>query len=162
MNKIYLLLGGNMGDRISNLSTAKKLIEQKIGKITKRSSVYQTAAWGIKDQPDFLNQVLLVKTKLDALECMQQILAIENKIGRIRTIKNAPRVIDIDILFYNDEIINLPNLVVPHPQIEKRKFVLIPMNELVADMIHPVLRRSINYLLSTCTDPLEVRLLPDH
>jgi 2-amino-4-hydroxy-6-hydroxymethyldihydropteridine diphosphokinase len=162
MNTAYFLVGGNIGNRENNISLAINLINQNIGKIVRKSSMYQTAPWGNKEQPDFLNQVLQIKTKLNAGQCMEQILIIENKIGRVRTIKNAPRAIDIDILFYNDEVINSPNLTVPHPQIEKRRFVLIPMNELSPNFMHPVLHKSINYLLSTCTDPLEVRLLNDH
>lgn len=159
MNTVYFLIGGNVGDRVHNLSAAVKLIEQKIGKAGRSSLIYETAAWGIKEQPLFLNRVLLVKTKLDALECMHQIAAIENKMGRIRTIKNAPREIDIDILFFNNEIIDLPNLSVPHPQIKNRRFVLVPMNQLAPNFIHPLYKQTINYLLSTCPDQLEVRLL---
>ncbi len=162
MNTAYFLVGGNIGNRENNISLAINLINQNIGKIFRKSSMYQTAPWGNKEQPDFLNQVLQIKTKLNAGQCMEQILIIENKIGRVRTIKNAPRAIDIDILFYNNEVINSPNLTVPHPQIKKRTFVLVPMNELSPNFIHPVLYKSINYLLSTCTDPLEVRLLNDH
>ena len=159
MNLIYLLIGGNVGDRIANLETASDLIEQQIGKIIKRSSVYETDAWGNPDQPDFLNQVLFAETGLSAIKCMGEIFSIENKMGRVRAKKNDPRIIDIDILFFNDEIINEPDLSIPHPQIQNRKFVLVPMNELFPGLIHPVLKQSINNLLSACNDQLEVRLL---
>lgn len=159
MNITYLLIGGNVGNRISNLETAINFIEKQIGNIIRRSSIYETDAWGNTNQPDFLNQVLLVQTKLNAAECMQQIFSIENKMGRIRDKKNAPRIIDVDILFFNDEIINESDLIIPHPQIQNRKFVLIPMNELASQLIHPVLKKTINNLLSTCPDTLEVRLL---
>lgn len=159
MNKAYLLIGGNIGNRPDNIKTACDLLEQQIGKIIKFSSVYETDAWGNINQPDFLNQVLLIKTLLNAHDCMQQILSIENKMGRIRDKKNDPRIIDIDVLFFNDEIINEPHLTIPHPQIQNRKFVLVPMNELSPDFIHPVLNKTINNLLSISNDELEVRLL---
>src|SRR5689334_19936359 len=130
MNKIYLLLGSNMGNSKKQLLKATTLIEKQIGKITRQSSLYSTAAWGNTDQPDFLNQVIIAETKLPADTVMQTILHIEKKMGRIRTVKNAPRIIDIDILFFNKEIMNGPVLQVPHPQIQNRRFVLTPLNEL--------------------------------
>ncbi len=159
MNSAYLLLGGNLGDRVENLVTARSLIETELGKIIKASSVYETAAWGITEQPEFLNQVLLVKTNLPAKKVMQIILSIENKMGRIRSQKNASRIIDIDILFFNDEIINQPNLTIPHPEIQNRRFVLVPLNEIASGLIHPVFKQSIKNLLSTTNDKLEVKPL---
>lgn len=158
MNIAYLLIGGNVGNRNKNIITAIELLQQQIGNIIKRSSIYETEAWGNTDQPDFLNQVLLAETELNAAECMHQILSIEEKMGRIRSEKNDPRIIDIDILFFNDEIINTPHLTIPHPQIQHRKFVLVPMNELASGLVHPVLNQTINTLLKNCIDPLEVRL----
>ncbi len=159
MNIIYLLIGGNVGNRIKNIEIAVNLIEEQIGKVIKRSGIYETDAWGNTNQPDFLNQVLLADTDLNAFESMQRIFFIENKMGRIRMEKNDPRIIDIDILFFNNEVINEPDLTIPHPQIQNRKFVLIPLNELSPGLIHPVLNKSITNLLSTCTDKLEVRLI---
>ncbi len=159
MNSVYLLIGGNLGDRIENLVTASSLIEAELGKIIKTSSIYQTASWGITEQPEFLNQVLLVKTNLPAKKLMQLILSIENKMGRIRSQKNASRVIDIDILFFNDEIINQSNLTIPHPEIQNRRFVLVPLNEIASGLIHPVFKQSIKNLLSTTNDKLEVKPL---
>ncbi len=159
MNSAYLLLGGNLGDRVENLVTARSLIETELGKIIKASSVYETAAWGITEQPEFLNQVLLVKTNLPAKKVMQIILSIENKMGRIRSQKNASRIIDIDILFFNDEIINQPNLTIPHPEIQNRRFVLVPLNEIASGLIHPVFKQSIKNLLSTTNDKLGVKPL---
>ena len=158
MNSAYLLIGGNLGDRIQNLADANRLIEEEIGEIIKMSSIYETAAWGITEQPDFLNQVLLVKTKLTAEKMMLVILSIEKKLGRIRTQKNASRIIDIDILFFNNEIINKPQLTIPHPELQNRKFALIPLNEIAPDLIHPVFKQSIKNLLSTSKDTLPVRL----
>ena len=161
MNSAYLLIGGNLGNRIENLTKAISAIEKDIGKIIKISTIYQTASWGITDQPDFLNQVLLVTTKFSAAETMQIILSVENKMGRIRTLKNASRIIDIDILFFNDEIINSRLLTIPHPEIQNRKFVLIPLNEIAPQLLHPVFKQSIQNLLSTSKDKLEVKPLTD-
>ncbi|MBI2730083.1 MAG: 2-amino-4-hydroxy-6-hydroxymethyldihydropteridine diphosphokinase [Sphingobacteriales bacterium] len=159
MAKLILLIGGNMGDRVKHLVVAKKHINKYIGKIIRCSAYYETAAWGNTEQPDFLNQVLVVETKKMAAEVMQQILSIEKELGRVRTIKNAPRVIDIDILFYGKEIYTSETLTVPHPQIPNRRFVLVPLNELIPQFQHPVLKKSIHWLLLKCKDPLEVKKL---
>jgi 2-amino-4-hydroxy-6-hydroxymethyldihydropteridine diphosphokinase len=159
MNLAYLLIGGNLGNREKNLDTARLLVEKKIGKIINASSIYQTASWGITGQPDFLNQVLIVETKLTPAKTLQQILSIENDMGRIRTQKNASRIIDIDILFFNDEVIHLPGLTIPHPEIANRRFVLVPLLELAPNFVHPVLKRTIQALLSTSKDTLEVNPL---
>jgi 2-amino-4-hydroxy-6-hydroxymethyldihydropteridine diphosphokinase len=159
MNEAYLLIGGNLGDRVVNLADARVNIESHLGKIIKASSMYETASWGIAGQPDFLNQVLLLETKFSAEEIMNSILSIENKMGRVRTEKNASRIIDIDILFFNDEIINRKDLIIPHPEIQNRKFALIPMNEIAADYLHPVFKQSIKNLLSTSKDQLLVKPL---
>ena len=161
MNLIYLLIGGNLGNRIENLSIARDCIEKELGEIITASSIYQTASWGITDQPDFLNQVLLIETKFSSEEAMQSILSIEKKMGRIRSKKNASRIIDIDILFFNDEVIKRKNLTIPHPEIQNRKFVLIPLNEIAPLFQHPVFKISIQNLLSTSKDKLEVKLLTD-
>jgi 2-amino-4-hydroxy-6-hydroxymethyldihydropteridine diphosphokinase len=158
MNKAFLLLGGNIGDRFSNLEKAKNLLEKEVGKILKCSQIYETASWGNTDQPDFLNQVLLMETKLTAEQLMQQILSIEKKLGRVRTEKNASRKIDIDILFFNDEIIKTENIIIPHPEIANRNFVLHPLNEIAPQFVHPVLKKTVNELLLLGTDGLAVQL----
>ncbi len=157
MNTIYLLLGSNLGNSKKQLSKALQFIEKNIGHIKRQSGLYVTAAWGNTAQPDFLNRVAVVETNLTAIETMLAILLIEKKMGRVRTEKNAPRIIDIDILFFNKEIINETKLVVPHPQIQNRRFVLIPLNELSANFIHPVLNKTIHYLLRVCPDKLAVK-----
>lgn len=157
MNKIYLLLGSNMGNSKASLSKAVVQIGKYIGKVIRKSGLYSTAAWGNTNQPDFLNQVIIVETKLSAPQTMQSILAIEEKMGRIRTIKNAPRIIDIDILFFNKEIINQPQLTVPHPQIQKRRFVLVPLNQLSPNFKHPLLNKTVHQLLINCLDKLNVK-----
>lgn len=157
MNKAYFLLGSNLGNSKQQLSKAISLIEKEIGRCTRRSGLYVTGAWGNTNQPDFLNQVLVVETALTAMDTMKKILSIEKEMGRVRTEKNAPRIIDIDILFFNKEIINQPGLIVPHPQLQNRRFVLIPLNELSANFIHPVSRKTIHHLLRVCPDKLAVK-----
>lgn len=157
MNKTYLLLGSNMGNSKASLSKAVVQIEKLIGKVTRQSGLYSTAAWGNTKQPDFLNQVIIVETELSAIQTMQTILTIEKKMGRIRTIKNAPRVIDIDILFFNKEMINQKELVIPHPQIQNRRFVLVPLNQLSPNLKHPALNKTVHQLLINCPDKLNVK-----
>ncbi len=156
MNEVYLLTGGNMGDRMDNLGRARIAIGRECGRIIKTSSVYETAAWGEEDQPAFLNQVLVVQTRLEAEDLLQTILSIERSQGRRREKKYGPRLIDIDILFYDDEVICKPGLVVPHPRMQFRRFVLEPLAELSPGKIHPVLHQTISTLLAECTDPLSV------
>lgn len=155
MNKIFLITGGNIGDRKKNLDTAAALIENRIGKIVIRSKVYETEAWGITNQPLFYNQVLVVESKFSAREVLNTILKIEAEMGRKRTIKNAARIIDIDILFFNDEVINEKNLIIPHPQINNRRFVLSPLNEIAPQMVHPRLKKTMTELLSESKDLLK-------
>lgn len=156
MNKAYLLTGGNLGNRLDNLYKAADYMEQYCGKIICKSSVYETAAWGLEDQPDFYNQVLLINTALSARELISQLLTIENKMGRKREVKMGPRTIDIDILFYNDSVINEPDLVIPHPRMQDRRFVLMPLAETAPDFIHPVFHKKISQLLLECADRLNV------
>jgi 2-amino-4-hydroxy-6-hydroxymethyldihydropteridine diphosphokinase len=157
MNKTYLLLGGNTGDRAKNLDKAQRHISSMIGSIIRSSACYETAAWGNTLQPGFLNQVVVVQTKLDAPELMKTILLIEKKMGRIRTLKNAPRNIDIDILFFNRETCNSRNLIIPHPEIQNRRFVLTPLNELSPGLVHPLLKKTVHQLLINCADMLDVK-----
>jgi 2-amino-4-hydroxy-6-hydroxymethyldihydropteridine diphosphokinase len=157
MNKAYLLTGGNTGDRTHNLAQAQQWIEKWAGKVLRSSALYQTAAWGNTEQSPFLNQVLVIATPLDAPALMQVLLQIEQTMGRARTVKNAPRNIDIDILFFNKEIHQRPELVIPHPQIQNRRFVLTPLNELSPGLVHPVLKKTVHQLLLQCSDGLDVK-----
>lgn len=158
MNGIFISIGGNLGERLQNLSTARKFISQDIGKIEKASQVYQTQAWGKKDQNDFLNQVLKISTKQCAAKCIELCLSIEKKMGRVRKEKWEARLIDIDILFFNKEIIQQKKLIVPHPEIQNRKFVLVPLAEIAAHYIHPLLRKKVATLLQNCSDPSFVEI----
>lgn len=157
MNKTYLLLGSNQGNSKLQLLKARALIEKKIGPVSRSSGMYATAAWGNRHQPDFLNQVLVIETSLTAQKTMDTILHIEKKMGRVRTVKNAPRIIDIDILFFNKQTISEPDLQVPHPQLQNRRFVLTPLNELSPNFKHPLLKKTIHYLLIHCNDLLDVK-----
>lgn len=157
MNKVYLLLGSNIGDSEKILSNARQKISKNIGRVTRESQLYKTAAWGNGNQPDFINQVIVVETTISVHSCMDTILSIEHTMGRVRTTKNAPRIIDIDILYFNKEIINLPHLVVPHPAIQLRRFVLVPLNELSPNFMHPVFNQNNHALLKNCADELNVK-----
>lgn len=157
MTNAYLLTGGNMGDRAAALETARNLIGEHCGKLTAVSSLYETAAWGKEDQPSFLNQALAIETTLPARQLIRKILKLEKKMGRERMEKYGPRLIDIDILLYADEVHDYPLLKVPHPELPNRRFALLPLSEIAADLVHPVLKKSISDLLDTCKDPLEVK-----
>jgi len=157
MNKAFLLIGGNMGDREENFETAKSLIQQYCGNVVHSSSLYQTAAWGKTDQPAFLNQALEIETWLTAEQLMQQILAIEKMMGRERKEKYGPRIIDIDVLLFNDEQHDSPFLRIPHPEMQNRLFALIPLAEIAPNLQHPVFKKSISQLLRETPDKLEVK-----
>ena len=159
MNTGYILTGGNLGDRLENLQKAKQYLGVSTGNIVRSSSIYETEPWGNNNQPDFYNQVHIIDTKLSAGQMMEKILKIEEQMGRIRAAKNASRIIDIDILFFNDDTINTGDLIIPHAEISNRRFVLTPLHELSPDLVHPVLHKSIHELLSACKDTLRVRPL---
>jgi len=159
MDGIFLLLGSNLGDRSGNIERATKYISNLIGPILKSSSTYETMAWGIEDQQDFLNQVLKISTSLPPKQLLEQLLQIEEAMGRIRQVKWGARLIDLDILFYNDMIIESENLIIPHPGIPDRRFTLVPLAEIAGVQIHPKIGLPIDSLLSNCTDSLEVRML---
>jgi 2-amino-4-hydroxy-6-hydroxymethyldihydropteridine diphosphokinase len=152
----YLLIGGNIGDRQKYLRDATLMINTVVGEVTRTSSIYETAAWGLEDQSFFLNQVLEVKTSLEPADLLSAILNIEEQMGRRRSIKFGPRTIDIDILFYNQKVVKSEKLTIPHPEIQNRKFALVPMNEIAPRLIHPVMNKTISELLGACTDPLDV------
>jgi 2-amino-4-hydroxy-6-hydroxymethyldihydropteridine diphosphokinase len=151
-NDVFLLLGSNLGDRLQNINQAQTRISGSVGGINHKSSVYRTAPWGVTNQPEFLNQVVLVKTDFNPQQLLRHLLKIEQEMGRVRDAKWGPRVIDIDILFFNNELIDEKNLNIPHPGIPDRKFTLIPLVEIAPDFIHPVLLRKLSLLLEECDD----------
>ena len=157
MNKTYLLLGSNMGNSQLQLTRAINNISKQIGIVIRQSKLYITSAWGNTNQPDFLNQVIVVETKLSSIQTMQTILTIEKQMGRLRTVKNAPRLIDIDILYFNKEVVDSKLLRLPHPEIQNRRFVLIPLNELSPNFLHPLSGKSNHQLLKDCNDELNVK-----
>ena len=157
MNKVYLGLGTNLGDRKRNLLAATEQIKAKIGNVVKSSSVYETAPWGFEADTDFLNMVVEVETKLAPSDVLKMILAIESHLGRERTQdRYSSRIIDIDILFYDDLILEEKSLKIPHRLIHERRFVLAPLNEISPELIHPVLNKSISVLLEQCRDRTKV------
>ena len=154
---VYLLLGSNLGDRNALIEEAIVAIQQEIGQVSSRSSIYETAAWGKEDQPGFLNIALGVATTLGAQEVLVRALNIEKDLGRVRLEKWGARLIDIDIIFYGDEVISIAGqLEVPHPEMHKRKFVLVPMAEIASNYIHPVLNQTLPEILSSLPDDLKV------
>lgn len=159
MNKAYLLIGGNTGNRTSYLQKAIELLKLQAGYIVKKSAMYETAAWGKTDQAAFLNQALLINTSFSAADLMTEILRIEETMGRIRTEKYASRIIDIDILLFNKEIIESAHVHVPHPQLAFRRFALMPLKEIAPLYRHPVVHKTITQLLKECTDKLGVTAL---
>ncbi|MCX6206938.1 MAG: 2-amino-4-hydroxy-6-hydroxymethyldihydropteridine diphosphokinase [Bacteroidetes bacterium] len=157
MNIAYLLIGGNLGNRSANLKKASLLIDQTCGKIIQSSAIYETAAWGLTNQPSFFNQAIKLQTNLAPELLMEQLLAIEKKMGRVRSKKLGPRIIDLDMLFYNQIILNTDLLVLPHPAIAERRFALLPLTEIASNFLHPVHKKTIEDLLVACPDQLDVQ-----
>ncbi|MDX5483051.1 MAG: 2-amino-4-hydroxy-6-hydroxymethyldihydropteridine diphosphokinase [Hymenobacteraceae bacterium] len=157
MPKVFLLLGGNLGDRTLYLQQARDSIAGQVGRIMQSSRLYETAAWGKTDQPNFLNQVLAVETALAPEEVLQRINAIEQELGRVRLEHWGARVIDIDILFYDELVQQTQRLTIPHPQLHLRRFTLLPLVEIAPELVHPLLQKTATQLLKECPDPLEVK-----
>ncbi len=156
MHRIYLLLGSNLGDRLWYLQQGCQLIETEIGKIERKSSVYRTASWGNTEQPEFLNQAVCVISALSPYELLTAVLLIEKVLGRKRVEKWGSRTLDVDILFYDNDMINEPDLIIPHPLLHHRRFALAPLEEIAPDLYHPVSGKKIKELLSELSDNLYV------
>lgn len=147
MNIVYIAFGSNIGDRGAAIEEALNLIEQNEMKIVKKSKIYETEPYGYVDQPSFLNGAVEVETNLSCRDVLERLLSIENQIGRVREFKWGPRIIDLDIIFYNNEIFDEEDLKVPHPDMQNRDFVLKPLNDLCPDYVHPILGKTIRELL---------------
>jgi 2-amino-4-hydroxy-6-hydroxymethyldihydropteridine diphosphokinase len=158
MKAAYLLIGGNIGDRLAFMAAAKEKMKQKGIELIRQSSIYETAAWGITDQPSFLNQVLEIETSLTPQKLLSELLCIEQELGRTRAEKNGARTIDIDILYFENQLIQAKGLSIPHDRISIRRFVLVPLTELIPDFIDPKTNKSIMEMLNDCPDTLEVAI----
>ncbi len=156
-HRVYLSTGSNQGESLYNLSKTIHLIDNHIGKVKRTSSIFKTAAWGKTDQPDFYNQCLLIHSIYSPKMILSKLNLIEKQLGRKRIEKWGPRIIDIDILFYDQLVYKSTHLTIPHPEIQNRMFVLKPLNEIAPQFFHPILRKTITQLLKDSTDPLEVK-----
>ena len=143
---IFLALGTNLGDRVANLQAAREALAPQI-RVLQESPIYVTPPWGYLDQPDFLNQVIEVETVLHPIPLLHLLKDIEAKLGREATFRNGPRLIDLDILFYEQEVVEGEVLQIPHPRLQDRAFVLVPLNDLAPDFMHPVLHKSVREML---------------
>lgn len=162
MNDAYLLLGSNIGSRKSYIEESKLMIVEKAGSIITASSLYETEPWGTDNPAPFLNQVIHIKTELLPEQLLICVLLIENELGRSRSeVKNEPRTIDIDILFYGDKVIRLRQLTIPHERLHFRRFALTPLAEIAPQLVHPVLNMTVSALLEQCEDPLWVKKLQE-
>ena len=139
---VYLALGANLGDRLANLKQAIAALTPQM-EVKAKSQVYETPPWGFEDQPKFLNQVIKAKTYLDPEPLLKHLKRLEVALGRKESFPNGPRLIDMDILFYDDLVVNKPSLVIPHPRLHERGFVLLPLAEIAPNLVHPIIQKSV-------------------
>jgi 2-amino-4-hydroxy-6-hydroxymethyldihydropteridine diphosphokinase len=142
---VYLALGTNLGDRLANLKQAIASLTPQLD-IKSKSQVYETPPWGFEEQPKFLNQVIKANTYLDAEPLLKHLKRLEVALGRKESFPNGPRLIDLDLLFYDDLIVDKPSIVIPHPRLHERGFVLLPLMEIAPDLMHPVYKKTIRDL----------------
>lgn len=160
MLRVDVLLGGNVGNTLEIFGKSKVQLGKSVGSIVRESSLYRTEAWGFDSEP-FLNQVITIETNLLPEELLQALLSIEESFGRVRKGDGyAARTLDLDILFVDDRIINEPNLIVPHPRMAERRFVLEPLSELYPERVHPITGKTISQMLTECSDTSVVEKLP--
>lgn len=157
MNIIFLQLGSNIGCRQNYIETAVSHIEQCIGKICAFSNIYESTPWRVSGQNNYLNQIIKLESNMSAVSILYKVMEIEKRMGRVRLERWGERIIDIDILFYNDDIIETQNLCIPHKHIQDRLFVLKPLLEIAADFIHPVYKLSVRDLFIRCSDSENVQ-----
>jgi 2-amino-4-hydroxy-6-hydroxymethyldihydropteridine diphosphokinase len=155
MSNVWISLGTNQGERLENLSRAIKFLEPEV-RVVDCSPIYQTEPWGFKDQPDFLNQIIKAETKLAPMELLKKLKSIEHELGRKETFRNGPRIIDLDILYFDKLILDLEDLQIPHPRIPERAFVLIPLADLAPELISPRSGKSVAEMLEAI-DPVGVK-----
>ena len=146
---VYLALGSNLDDRLANLKQAVASLPPQM-EVKAKSRVYETPPWGYADQPLFLNQVIRANTYLELEPLLKHIKRLETALGRKPSFKNGPRLIDLDILFYDDLVLDTPSLVIPHPHMHERGFVLMPLNDIAPDLVHPTIRKTVSEMLALC------------
>ena len=158
MNSAFLLFGSNIGDAIINIENAIKHLNSREIDFVRKSSMYETEPWGFQAEQTFINQVSEVKTLKSAKDLLKTILDIESQMGRMRNGENySSRIIDIDILYFNNEVINEEELQIPHPRLHLRNFTLVPLNEIAANYTHPVFNKTNTQLMGSCTDNMQVK-----
>lgn len=158
MVELVLHLGSNMGNPEAMLQSCLVLLEREFGKCYQRSKLYKSAAWGVRDQPDFLNQVLVFLTQRSPIVCLETVKKVEKELGRMPRARWTEREIDIDIVFYGSKVVNQRELIIPHKEIPNRMFVLKPLSEIIPDFIHPVLGLTVTQLLEDTQDKLKVEV----
>lgn len=160
--RLFLLLGGNLGDRQATLKQAQTRLEEQVGELISASGLYETAAWGVTDQPPYLNQVLAFETELAPLAVLDRTQAIEQALGRVRREHWGARTLDIDLLYYDDLILQTDQLTLPHPLLPDRRFALVPLCEIAPDFLHPILQKRNWEILRDCRDVGTVSTLHTH